>query len=70
MTDINMHRIVSIRPNVNVFDDFTVYSWVGTDHDGQSVSVSFFHRHTTDTLVVHPTTNGDYTTKETVNADE
>jgi hypothetical protein len=69
MTDINMHRIVSIRPNVNVFDGFTVYSWVGTDHAGQSISVSFFHRHETDTLVYHPTTHGDYTTKETADED-
>lgn len=69
MTDINMHRIVSIRPNINVFDGFTVYSWVGTDHNGQSLSVSFFHRHETDTLVYHPTTHGDYTTKETTHED-
>jgi len=68
MTDINMHRVVSIRPNINVFDTFTVYSWVGTDNDGQSVSLSFFHRHETDTLVYHPTTHGDYTTKETADA--
>jgi hypothetical protein len=61
MTDINMHRVVSIRPNVNVFDGFTVYSWVGTDDAGQSVSVSFFHRHESE-LVYHPTTTGDYTT--------
>ena len=66
MTDISMHRVVAIRPNVNVFDDFTVYSWVGTDHYGQSVSISFFHRHETDTLVYHPTTHGNYTRKETV----
>jgi hypothetical protein len=66
MTDINMHRVVAIRPNVNVFDDFTVYSWVGTDHYGQSVSISFFHRHETDTLVYHPTTHGNYAKRETV----
>lgn len=64
MTDITMHRIVSIRPNINTFDGFTVYSWVGTDDRGQSVSVSFFHRHETDTLVYHPTTHGDYRAKE------
>ena len=69
MTDINMHRVVSIRPNINVFDGFTVYSWVGTDKDGQSISLSFFHRHETGTLVYHPTTHGDYTTKETAHED-
>jgi hypothetical protein len=62
MTEVNMHGIVQIRPNINTFDGFTVYSWVGIDDRGQSVSVSFFHRHESE-LLYHPTKHGDYTTK-------
>lgn len=66
---VRMHDIVSIKPRVREFEEFTLYVWEITDKHGGTVECEFFHRHT-EALVIHPKAIEDCRVKETANADE
>lgn len=65
---INFHNVVSIKPHVSYFSNFTTHEWIATDKDGATVKVTFFHTHT-DTLVIEPTIEHHYEPREKVNED-
>lgn len=60
---VRMHNIISIKPRVREFDDFTVYSWFITDRHGVTIECEFFHSHG-DALMVHPKVIEDCRPKE------
>lgn len=62
MTRFQAHQIVSIRPVIATFDDFTVYRWTARTKDGASLEIELFHNHDRDSLVYHPTHHLDHTT--------
>jgi len=44
-TNISIHNVVTIKPAISHYDNFTVYEWEAIDHNGNALLVRFFNTH-------------------------
>ena len=51
--NISIHNIVTIKPSVSHYSDFTVYEWQAVDNKGNGLLVRFFNTHK-DGLSIEP----------------
>lgn len=42
-TYLRMHDVIAIQPKIQMFNDFTLHSYVATDKFGGKIEVEFFH---------------------------